>query len=141
MTLKQWSFFAVHMVAGFLNLWLGYAYVKASLVNELESSVPLSALLEAGFLLTGVVWGNLGWDALKEVRQATNWSHVIYQVARSTAPLVIWLPLFLIAVDAYKFGITTVFRTEQLVLLAVSFGVGVLVNSYFMWHGNQHKNA
>ena len=78
---SAYAFFAIHLVGGFLMLWLCYFYVQITLVHELEHELWLKTLLETSFLLLTVVWGSVGWDSYKDLRDASTGKNLPSELA------------------------------------------------------------
>jgi len=121
--MKKFVFFSTHFIGGFCLLWLSYALVNVSLQGLLAESLWAKTLVETSFLISGVIWGNLGWDALKRISEDCTGSYVVFEMARSSAPLTVFLPVFLVAFDSiYKIKVVAVdyaFYWQHGLLLAV----------------------
>ena len=131
---EAYAFFAIHMIGGFLELWLCYYYVQITLVHALSSELLLKALLETAFLLLTVVWGSVGWDSYKDLRHGVPGKNLASELAASTASLTIALPIFVATFDfirnARLAGFMWGLRTIPVVLLTLSVVVGIILLVY-----------
>lgn len=94
-----YAFFLIHLVGGFLMLWLCFYYVQITIADELDASLLLKTALETTFLLLTVIWGSVGWDSYKDLRSAVPGKDLATELATSTASLTIALPVFTAAFD------------------------------------------
>lgn len=128
------AFFAIHMVGGFAMLWLCYYYVQLTLAQDLASKVWLKALVETSFLLLTVVWGSVGWDSYKELRDNAPGKNLPSELAASTASLTIALPIFVaiydFAINWRLGGFVWGARTTPVILLVLAVVVGVVLLLY-----------
>lgn len=132
--MKNFIFSLVHFLGGFCVLWLSYALVNVSFQVEIATTLWAKTLVETAFLICGVIWGNMGWDARKLVSKDSAWSYVVFEISRSSAPLAIVLPIFLAVFDfCYKARLATVdyaLHWQQIVLLGVSLLVILVLVFY-----------
>ena len=120
-------FFAIHFVVGFLLLWLMYQYAHTSLLPPEHPPLWLESAVETSYLVAGVAWGNLGWDALKRIPQNADRSLLLYVLSRTMAPVAVFLPLVAIVLDFFYQGIYLSWR------LAVSWeNAGLLAAAAFV---------
>lgn len=131
---QSYAFFAIHMVGGFLELWLCHYYVQLRLVHVISSNLLLQTLLETAFLILTVVWGSVGWDSYKDLRAGVQRKNLASELAASTASLTIALPVFTAVFDFvlnYKnYGLIWSLHKVPVVLLWMSIFVGILLIIY-----------
>lgn len=94
-------FFFLHFLLGFLNLWLFYHYVHLEAEDLLKSSLAIRTFLEVLFLVISVVWGNAGWDSYKKLGSEPQHSTLIRELAKSSAPLLVLLPIVSVIFELY----------------------------------------
>jgi hypothetical protein len=96
----RWVYFLIHFFAGFFILWLFHQYVMLSFPPSNTRQLWLEGLIETSYLVAGVSWGNLGWDAFtKRMPSDSSISYVIYVSSRTLAPVMIALPVVANFVD------------------------------------------
>jgi len=127
-------FFALHFMLGFLVLWLIYQSIQHSVLPGTNPALWLEAAVETAYLVTGVIWGNLGWDTFKKIPEKAKFSLMIYVLSRTLAPVVIVLPIFLIVLDMFFLGKYLSWRlalTWQNWLLVVFAVVGLILLGFY----------
>ena len=97
-------FFALHFVLGFFLLWLLYQVIHYNVLPRTNPPLWLEAAVETAYLVTGVIWGNLGWDTFKKLSDDSEFSLMVYVLSRTLAPVVIVLPIFLVILDMFSQG-------------------------------------
>lgn len=118
-------FFAFHFIGGFLLLWLAYTLATIRLLPT-DSALELKAGLETAYLVTGVIWGNVGWDNFKRIPDNANFSLLAYILSRTLAPVVVGLPVVALVLDMFFQGTLVFWRpflTWQHITLIVSAAV------------------
>lgn len=129
------TFFLIHFVVGFAALWLCFALVKESFPEVLRTKLWSETLLETSFLVGGVVWGNLGWDSFNRLKDSATGSNMAYELAKSTAPLAVALPFFLLILDfVYVLrvpGLSWTWHWQQFVLAGLGTIVVALLISFW----------
>lgn len=85
--LYKYAFFMVHFILGFLLLWLIYFNVQLSFHEYLDQNLSVKTFVETAFLVSGVVLGNTGWDALKEFNGCASFSDLAAGLAKTTTPV------------------------------------------------------
>ena len=97
-------FFAFHFVVGFLLLWLIYQLMHHNLLPDENPPLWAEALVETAYLVSGVIWGNIGWDTFKHIPEDASFSLMTYVLSRTLAPVAIGLPFFLVLLDVFYQG-------------------------------------
>ncbi|WFM72817.1 hypothetical protein [Halomonas sp. CKK8] len=88
----RYAFFFVHFFGGFAVLFMSYYYIQILLKEELLTSVFLKSFVEVSYLVTGVVWGNVGWDRFGKFTPRCNFSELTQALVITTAPVTIIFP-------------------------------------------------
>lgn len=100
----RWIFFTLHFGGGFLLLWLVFKLTLFSFFPMQGVRIGLEALTQTGYLVAGVIWGNVGWDAFKNIPSDASPSLLIYVLTRTLTPVLVLLPIFTIICSVFFEG-------------------------------------
>ena len=121
------SFFVIHLVVGFLTIWLCYAEIKHLFSMEIARSLMVESLVETGFLVITVIWGNLGWDSFRRLKPGVTGSNLPAELSKSTAPIAITMVVVLVLLDFNQ-------ETARLSWLERSLCIAaIIIVSFFYW--------
>jgi|SRR5690554_944842 len=88
----RYAFFLIHFVGGFVVLFLSYYYIQMLLGEQLLNNVLLKSFVEVSYLVTGVVWGNAGWDRFGKFTSKCSLSELTQALVTTTTPVTIIFP-------------------------------------------------
>lgn len=91
--MKRWIFFTLHFALGFVMLWFLHKLAQFSFLPLGRAPLWSQALVDTLYLVAGVIWGNVGWDAFKRFPKDASWSLFIYVLSRTLVPVLVALPL------------------------------------------------
>lgn len=134
MKMARWIFFFLHFVLGFLLLWLILQLTQYGLFPRHGAQLWAEAAVQTIYLVAGVIWGNVGWDAFKQIPNGAQFSLMVYTLSRTVAPIAIGIPLPLIALSPFFQGQyiswRLMFTWQNAVLLCVAIVVFLLQKAY-----------
>lgn len=79
-------YLTLHFVIGFFVLSSAYStLVNIEGYNEIYS---LKASVETGYLLAGVIWGNVGWDGFNRIKSGAKFSEIAKMTYGFTIPVI-----------------------------------------------------
>lgn len=100
----RWVFFALHFGGGFLLLWFIFYLARLSFYPLHGIPFALQTTVHTLYVVAGVVWGNVGWDAFKHIPRDASVSLFVYVLSRTLSPICVFIPIFAILFSVFSHG-------------------------------------
>ena len=123
----RWVFFILHFGGGFLILWLLFKLARFSFYPSHNINFSLEAFMQTGYLVAGVIWGNLGWDAFKRITPDASPRRFVYILTRTFIPICVALPIFLVILSMFFQGHYLYWKSACTWYNGVLIGIAILV--------------
>lgn len=141
----RYTFFVIHFIGGFAVLFLSYYYIQMLLGEELFTNVLLKSFVEVSYLVTGVVWGNAGWDRFGKFTSKCGLSELTQALVTTTAPVTIIFPPIVavseLLIRTSEFGWEWAWYRTSLMLVWLSFASLALIYIYRKFVVNRDKGT